>query len=616
MRTLISCVLLGAAAQAAADSGYEEQRAEFLDEERAIARNTEGLSAAEQLEALTDLYYDYVVLEFPVFATYVGDTRNQDRWGDNSLAAIERRDEDNTRALGIVRALDRDALGAAEKLNYDLLLRQLQDGEDLRPFPAEFLVLNQLGGVQQFVAQAIALMPATNVREYENILARLRGIPEQVDQTLVLLEEGLERGVTPPAITLREVPQQVANLLVDDPSESALLAAFKNMPADVAAAEQERLRETAAKVFATEVKPAFARLKSYLEKTYLPQARDTIAMKDLPEGSDWYVVLARQSTTTDMTPAEIHELGLREVERIRAAMDEVIVKSGFDGSFEEFKTFLRTDPRFFFDDPESLLVAYRDIAKRADPQLVKLFGRLPRLPYGVVPVPAYAEKSQTTAYYQGGSLEAGRPGEFFANTYALETRPKWEMEALTLHEAVPGHHLQISIQQELDDLPWFRRFGGFTAYVEGWGLYAESLGSEMGFYTDPYSKFGQLTYEMWRAIRLVVDTGIHSLGWSRQQAIDFFEEHSPKSEHDIIVEVDRYIVSPGQALAYKIGELKIKALRELARSELGEDFDIRAFHDVVLGSGALPLNVLEARVEEWIAGQERVANRQAGLRRQ
>jgi uncharacterized protein (DUF885 family) len=611
---MICFVLLGAAAQVSADSDYQAQRAEFLDEESAIAGNADGLSATEQLEALTELYYDYVMVEFPVFATYVGDSRGQDRWGDNSLAAIERRDADNTRALGIVRALDRDALGTAEKLNYDLLLRQLQDGEDLQPFPAEFLVLNQLGGVQQFVAQAIALMPATNVRQYENILARLRGIPEQVDQTLALLEEGLERGVTPSAITLRDVPQQVGNLIVDEPSESALLASFQHMPADIPAAEQERLRGAAERIFVKDVKPAFGRLEDYLEKTYVPQARDSIAMKDLPDGSDWYAVLARQSTTTDMTPAEIHELGLHEVERIRAEMDEVIAESGFDGSFEDFKTFLRTDPQFFFDDAESLLMAYRDIAKRADPELVKLFGRLPRLPYGVVPVPAYAEKSQTTAYYQGGSLEAGRPGEFFANTYALDTRPKWEMEALTLHEAVPGHHLQISIQQELEDLPWFRRFGGFTAYVEGWGLYAESLGGEMGFYTDPYARFGQLTYEMWRAVRLVVDTGIHSLGWSRQQAIDFFTEHSPKSEHDIIVEVDRYIVTPGQALAYKIGELKIKALRERARSELGEEFDIRAFHDVVLGSGALPLDVLESQVEEWIAGQARVADRQARLR--
>ncbi|MDH4020005.1 MAG: DUF885 domain-containing protein, partial [Xanthomonadales bacterium] len=286
--------------------------------------------------------------------------------------------------------------------------------------------------------------------------------------------------------------------------------------------------------------------------------------------------------------------------RIRGEMEVVIASSGFEGSFEEFLVFLRTDPQFYHETKEGLLSEYRDIAKRADPELMKLFGKLPRTPYGVIPVPSYAEKSQTTAYYQPGSVEAGRPGNFFANTYALDTRPRWEMEALTLHEAVPGHHLQIALQQELEDVPWFRRVGGYTAFIEGWGLYSESLGVEMGFYQDPYSKFGQLTYEMWRAIRLVVDTGMHHLGWSRQQAIDYFMQNAGKQEHDVIVEIDRYIVWPGQALAYKIGELKIKELRAYATDELGEVFDIREFHDEVLGRGALPLSVLDANIKNWV----------------
>jgi uncharacterized protein (DUF885 family) len=285
-------------------------------------------------------------------------------------------------------------------------------------------------------------------------------------------------------------------------------------------------------------------------------------------------------------------------------MDRVIEESGFEGDFAAFTDFLRTDPQFYFDDGEELLRAYRDIAKRADAGLPALFGRLPQLPYGVTPVPAYAEKSQTTAYYEPGSMDAGRPGQFFANTYDLASRPKWEMEALTLHEAVPGHHLQIALSHELEELPWFRRFGGYTAYIEGWGLYSESLGEGMGFYQDPYSKFGQLTYEMWRAIRLVVDTGMHSLGWSREQAIEFFRENTGKAEHDIVVEVDRYIVWPGQALAYKLGELKIKELKAMAKTELGEDFDIRAFHDQLLGDGALPLSVLETHMKEWVARQK------------
>ncbi|MGH8015935.1 MAG: DUF885 domain-containing protein, partial [Candidatus Zixiibacteriota bacterium] len=293
--------------------------------------------------------------------------------------------------------------------------------------------------------------------------------------------------------------------------------------------------------------------------------------------------------------------GMSEVKRIHAEMDKVIQGTGFKGDFAAFCDFLRTDPQFFFDKPEDLLTEYRNICKKADPELIKLFGRLPRLPYGVEPVPSYAEKSQTTAYYGGGSLEAGRPGVFYANTYDLKSRPKWEMEPLSLHEAVPGHHLQTAIAAELEGLPEFRKRGWFTAYGEGWGLYSESLGEEMGFYTNPYSKFGQLSYEMWRAIRLVVDVGMHYKGWSKQQAIDFFTSNVGKAEHDINVEVDRYISWPGQALAYKIGELKIKELRAYSTKELGDKFNVRAFHDQILGNGPLPLDVLEKQIKEWVA---------------
>jgi uncharacterized protein (DUF885 family) len=327
-------------------------------------------------------------------------------------------------------------------------------------------------------------------------------------------------------------------------------------------------------------------------------------MTDLPDGSAWYAYNVKTRTTTDMTPQEIHELGLREVKRIRGEMDKVIAQSGFEGTFAEFCHYLQTDPKFYYTDAEELLRGYRDIAKRIDPELVKLFGTLPRAPYGVKAVPTYAEKSQTTAYYMRGSSKAGRAGYFFANTYALDTRPKWEMEALTVHEAVPGHHLQISIAQELDDVPEFRRWGGYTAFIEGWGLYSESLGEELGLYQDPYSKFGQLTYEMWRAVRLVVDTGMHSMGWTRQEAIDFFAVNTGKQLHDITVEIDRYIVWPGQALAYKIGELTFKRLRAEAETALGDDFDIRKFHDACLENGALPMDILEKRVRTWIAAEK------------
>jgi uncharacterized protein (DUF885 family) len=321
----------------------------------------------------------------------------------------------------------------------------------------------------------------------------------------------------------------------------------------------------------------------------------------LPDGKAWYEYNVRVRTTTSLRPQQIHELGLSEVKRIRAEMDKVIAQTGFKGSFDEFLVFLRTDPQFYYAKADDLVSGYRDICKRADPELAHLFGKLPRLPYGVIVVPSYAEKSQTTAYYEPGAPETGRPGYYFVNTYALNTRPNWEMEALSLHEAVPGHHLQIGLAQEMEDAPEFRKHGGYTAFVEGWGLYSESLGTEMGFYKDPYMKFGQLTYEIWRAIRLVVDTGMHSMGWTRQQAIDYFLANASKNEHDITVEVDRYIVWPGQALAYKIGELKIKELRAYAPKELGEKFNIREFHDQVLGNGALPLDILEKRIKEWVA---------------
>jgi len=411
-------------------------------------------------------------------------------------------------------------------------------------------------------------------------------------------------GITPPAITLRDVPQQIRNQLVDEPDQSPMLGAFKQFPASVDSLQQASLKKQAEAAFSERIAPAFERLLVFMETEYIPAARQSIAMRDLPNGEAWYAYNVKQRTTTDLTPEQIHEIGLSEVKRIRAEMEVIKTSSGFEGSFGEFLEFLRTDSQFYHLTKEDLLREYRDIAKRADPELMKLFGTLPRTPYGVVPVPSYAEKSQTTAYYQRGSVKAGRPGNFYANTYALNTRPRWEMEALTLHEAVPGHHLQIALQDELEDVPWFRRVARYTAFSEGWGLYSESLGVEMGFYKDPYSKFGQLTYEMWRAIRLVVDTGMHQMGWTRQQAIDYFMKNAGKQEHDVIVEIDRYIVWPGQALAYKIGELKIKELRAYATDELGDAFDIREFHDNVLGNGAVPLSVLDANIRAWVKAEK------------
>ncbi|HEX9611533.1 MAG TPA: DUF885 domain-containing protein, partial [Gemmatimonadales bacterium] len=534
--------------------------------------------------------------------TAVGYPGQNARWTDNSAEALARRKRDLGTALDVLRTIGRPRLSPADQLNYDLFHRNLTDGLEESRFPGELMPITQLGGVQQDVPSTIAQMAANAVRDHEDIIARLRGVPALVDQTIALLERGLAAGVTPPRVTLRDVPQQAANLVVEDPLASPLLKAFTRFPAALPPAEQDRLRAAAVAAYREAVAPAFRRLHAFLAERYVPGCRESIAMRDLPDGMVWYRVRARASTTTDLTPEQIHALGLTEVKRIRGQMDSVIAASGFRGSFAEFVQFLRTDPRFYFATAEDLLRASRDIAKRADPELVRLFGTLPRLPYGVSPIPAYAERSQTTAYYQPGSRAAARAGIYFVNTYNLPARPKWEMEALSLHEAVPGHHLQIALAQELEGVPEFRRYGGYTAFVEGWGLYSESLGGEMGFYADPYSKFGQLTYEMWRAIRLVLDTGLHTMGWTREQAIEFFKANAAKTEHDITVEVDRYIVWPGQALAYKIGELKFKELRARAAAELGDRFDVRAFHDLVLGAGAVPLDILEGRVRAWVAG--------------
>jgi len=603
---LVLCLVATAASTAFGSSltasDVEAQRAAIWQQVDGLVENAAGLSEAERLSEYIDIFFDYTMLEHPEFATYIGHPGDHGRWTDNSLAAEARRDAEQHRALEILQSIDREKLTGEDRLNYDLLEHDIVEGIAGEKFLGEYLALNQMGGVHSSVAQMTAVMPKRTVADYENILSRLGGAATLVADDMERLEKGLELGVTPPKVTLRDVPGQFEAVLADDALESPLLVAFTQIPDSIEASERERLTAEAVQIYEGELKPAFSALHQFLVDEYIPGARESIATRDLPDGVEWYAHRARQSTTTEMTPEEIHQIGLAEVARIRGEMAKVIEESGFEGSFEDFTTFLREDPQFYFETAEELLVAYRDITKRADAKLVGLFGTLPRLPYGVEPVPDFMAPSQTTAYYQGGSLEAGRPGTYFANTYKLETRPKWEMEALSLHEAVPGHHLQIALQQEIEDLAWFRRFGGYGAFVEGWGLYSESLGEDMGFYTDPYSKFGQLTYEIWRAVRLVVDTGMHHLGWSRQEAIDYFVANSGKQEHDIVVEVDRYIVWPGQALSYKIGELKIKELRAYAETELGESFDIRAFHDVVLGNGALPLDVLEIQIQEWVVG--------------
>ncbi len=565
-----------------------------------IAADKGAQPDAERLHRLFDAQWDFMMREFPEFATRKGAEGEHDRWTDWSLAAIERRKGILEPTQKAILSIDPSRLNEVDRLSRDLFARNIELSIEGLRFPAELMPMTQMGGMQQWCASLIAMMPARTAGDYENIIGRLEGLSTLVDQNITLMRAGLERGITPPRTPLRTLAAQAARQATDDPLKSPLMRPFVKMSSSLSNEEKEAALQRATDAYERYAKPSFQMLHTFLKDEYVPNCRETVACGDLPDGQAWYAYAARRSTTTDLTPEQIHQIGLDEVKRIRGEMEKIRREVGFAGDLPAFFEFMRTDKQFFYESPAELLAGYRDICKRADPELIRLFGRLPRQPYGIKPVPSYAEQSQTTAYYQPGSTDAGRPGYFFANTYALGTRPKWEMEALSLHEAVPGHHLQLALADELEGLPEFRKNDHYTAYVEGWGLYAESLGAEMGFYQDPYSRMGQLTYEMWRAIRLVVDTGMHALGWSRQRAIDFFKQNAGKTEHDIVVEIDRYIVWPGQALAYKIGELKIKEIRAQAEKELGERFDIRSFHDELLGAGGLPLSILEQRMNAWM----------------
>jgi uncharacterized protein (DUF885 family) len=566
-----------------------------------------------RLAALLAEDWQWRLRERPLFATGVGDSRYDDRLTDLSFEAIARREQYELDLRRRLAGIDPERLSESARLDYQLFRRELDEAIEGQRFPSEYLQVTQMGGPHSLLAGLALSMPKRTVKNYEDFLQRMKLLPVYVAQSIALMRKGAEAGVTPPRVTLRDVAGLIQNQLVDEPTKSPIYRnAFASFPDSIPPEAQARLREQAVVALRESVLPAYRELHRFFVEEYLPRTRESIALSAMPDGAAWYAWNVRQMTTTDLSPERIHQLGLSEVARIRAEMERVKEQVGFKGNLTAFFQVLRTDPRFFFDSREALLGAYRDIAKRVDPELPRLFGRLPRLPYGVFPVPEYSEKTQVTAYYNPGSLEAGRAGRFYANTYDLKSRPKWEMEALTLHEAVPGHHLQISLSQELEGVPEFRRYGGYTAFIEGWGLYAESLGSELGLYQDPYARFGQLTYEMWRAVRLVVDTGMHAKGWTREQAIQFFKDNAGKTEHDITVEVDRYIVWPGQALAYKLGELKLKELRAYATKELGERFDVRAFHDVVLGQGALPLALLEARVKEWVERQKQSTSSPSG----
>ncbi|HYD82210.1 MAG TPA: DUF885 domain-containing protein [Paucimonas sp.] len=557
----------------------------------------------QQLKALLDSDWQWTMRHQPEYATYVGDKRYNDRLSDTSLAASLAANAHQRDMLEQARRIDRNGLSVQERISLDLFLYEKTKAVEAAQF-YEYMPqpITHLDGIHIALPQLVAQTPFENAKDYHNYLARLRGLPKYIDGIIGQMRKGMETGWVAPAVTVQLIPDQLKEF-VAKLEEGPVAAPFKNIPASIPKSTRERLAQEGEKVLRQRVAPAFVKLEAFVREQYLPKCRATIAATALPASPAYYAHAVRHSTTTAMTPQEIHELGLREVARIQGELRAVMKQVDFKGSLADFAKFLNTDPRFYFTKPEDLLEAYRDILKRAVAGLPRLFAELPRVPVDVKAMPDVGAENQTAGYYEAGAPDGSRPGYFVANLSKLHARPKWGMETLTLHEAVPGHHLQIARAQELKNIPEFRRFGWYIAFGEGWALYAESLGGELGFFSDPYSKAGHLNAELFRAARLVVDTGMHALGWSREKAIDYLNANTTNPPHDNRVEIDRYIMWPGQALGYKIGQLKIKELREKARAALGPKFDLRRFNNALIDNGPLPLAELETQIERWIGEQ-------------
>jgi len=559
--------------------------------------------AVAELHALFDREWERDLADDPLSATYLGDPRYNNRLPDISPAAEAARNAADAKVLDDLARIPRERLSPAEQLNYDLFRHEYETRKAALPFHAEYYSIEASGGPQS-LDELAELVPFESVADYETWIRRMRAIPAFLGQYGDLLRRAAAEKRTQPRAVMERVLEPLARQVTDKPEDSPFFERFRTYPGSIPAADRARLTAEAKRVIAEDVVPAYRRFQAVFRDEYLPATRSTVGLWDTPDGRAYYQFLARCHTTTALTPAEIHAIGLREVARNRAEMQRVMDEVGFKGSLTEFFQQLRTDPEFYYKTGEELFRAYAYIVKMIDPELPKLFGKLYRTPFGLRAIPDNSAPNTTTAYYQGPSLDGSRPGYYYVNLYRPEVRPKYEMEVLSVHEASPGHHLQIALAQEQTGLPAFRRAGGFTAYVEGWGLYSERLGYDLGLYRDPYSRFGQLTYDQWRAVRLVVDTGLHDMEWTRQQAIDYFMANAAKTEADIVNEIDRYISDPGQALAYKIGQLKFLELRARAEQALGDRYDIRAFHDTVLATGAVPLDILERTVDEWIAAQK------------
>jgi len=553
------------------------------------------------LQELIDESWEFGLKEDPAFATEVGRNDWNDQLGRNTVKDFQRRLKVKQGFHERVLKIDTSQLPQADRINLTIFRRLLSDEIQELKFQSYLIPITNRWGFHIWFPTLPDQTPFRNSQDYENYIARLIDFSRFADEQMELMRAGAKRQWVLPAVVLEGYRGTVEPHIVSDPKKSLLYKPFRKYSIAVPEADRDRLSKAGATAIEKHVVPAYKKFLDFMENEYLPECRGTVGISAIPGGRAYYRHRVRKYTTLDITPEEVHGIGMSEVKRIRKQMDAIIKKVKFKGDFAEFVEFLRTSPQFYAKTPEELEKEVAYVLKKMDGVLPELFKTLPRTPYGVKRVPAYLAPRTTTAYYQPPPGDGTRAGFYFLNTYNLKSRPLYEVEALSLHEAVPGHHLQLALQQELPNIPEFRRFAGFTVFIEGWALYSERLGLEVGFYQDPYGDFGRLTYEMWRACRLVVDTGVHHLGWTRQQAIQFMADNTALSIHNITAEVDRYIAWPGQALAYKMGELKIRALRQKAEKELGAKFDIREFHEVVLGSGSVPLAVLEMNVNGYIA---------------
>lgn len=555
----------------------------------------------QKLSQIIESYHEFNKSSSPLNSNEPG--------GNNALLpdlSAENLQKNNQELLVIYTALntvDRSQLTTQEQINHAVLGYRIKNDLDLYQFKSHYTPFTAESGFHVWISWISSANRMSTVQDYNDYLARLNALPKYFDQQMTWMQKGLDEGITQPKAVLKGYEKSIAAFIKKDVTKSTYYRPFLNISKHIASDEQERLREQAKRVIETQVYPSYQKYYDFMVNNYIPNTRDDIAVSSIPNGLAFYDNRVKHYTTLDMNAEQVHEIGVSEVKRIRAEMEAIIKKVGFEGSFADFVEFLRTDEQFYAKTPLELIKEASYIAKKMDAKLPSLFKTLPRTPYGVIPVPANIAPKYTTGRYSGPSRD-DQAGHYWVNTYRLDRRPLYVLEALTIHEAVPGHHLQGSIAREMENVPKFRNQTYISAFGEGWGLYSEYLGLEAGFYQDPYSDFGRLTYEMWRAARLVVDTGMHQMGWSRQQAIDFLAGNTALSLHNVTTEIDRYISWPGQALSYKIGELTIKRLRKDAEQRLGKNFDLREFHDELLKNGSMPLSMLELIIENYIAERE------------